>query len=428
MSETTPTQADGTEQVVVDAVLERPQRSRWGVVSRTLDSARSLSSFVSRPGWHVAAIGVVCSILGGVFRWDELLFVGVGAGVVFLLALIFVIGRNSFEVTLDLANGRTVVGQPAFGRMEFVNTSNRPAFPVRIELPVGNAVAIFRLPRLAGGRNFEELFTIPTSRRGVFTVGPVRTVRGDALGLLRRAVVWTDPKELIVHPRTVHLSGNVDGFIRDVEGHTTQELSSNDVSFHALREYVPGDDRRAIHWKTTARIGKMMVRQFEETKRSHVAVGLSCDSEMYSSAQDFELAIAAAGSIGAHTLHSDRELTSMTERGRVRSESAHIFLDELARLESTFAEEISVYRRLDALAQALTSQAPQASVAFMVTGDVPDNAALVGASQRVPVDTARFIVCCREGVKARRQVIGDLIILRIGAIEDLPALIGSVSS
>ena len=33
------------------------------------------------------------------------------------------------------------------------------------------------------------------------------------------------------------------GFIRDIEGATTQDLSSADVSFHALREYVPGDDR-----------------------------------------------------------------------------------------------------------------------------------------------------------------------------------------
>ena len=62
---------------------------------------------------------------------------------------------------------------------------------------------------------------------------------------------------------------------------TTQDLSSSDVSFHALREYVPGDDRRAIHWRTTARTGRFMVRVFEETRRSHLFMLLSVSPDDY---------------------------------------------------------------------------------------------------------------------------------------------------
>ena len=36
------------------------------------------------------------------------------------------------------------------------------------------------------------------------------------------------------------------GVLRDIEGAVTQDLSSSDVAFHALRDYVPGDDRRAL--------------------------------------------------------------------------------------------------------------------------------------------------------------------------------------
>ena len=35
----------------------------------------------------------------------------------------------------------------------------------------------------------------------------------------------------------------------DVEGVASEKLTSSDVSFHALRDYEPGDDRRAVHWR-----------------------------------------------------------------------------------------------------------------------------------------------------------------------------------
>ena len=129
----------------------------------------------------------------------------------------------------------------------------------------------------------EDLFTIPTARRAVIVVGPVRSVRADPLHLLRRQVLWTEPEDLFVHPRTVALAGSAAGFIRDLEGMPTTELSSADVSFHALRDYVPGDDRRHIHWKTTARTNKLMVRQFEETRRAHLAISLSINTDEYAS-------------------------------------------------------------------------------------------------------------------------------------------------
>ena len=46
------------------------------------------------------------------------------------------------------------------------------------------------------------------------------------------------------------------------------------MSFHAIREYAPGDSRRQIHWKSTAKTGQLMVRQYEESRRSRMAVVL----------------------------------------------------------------------------------------------------------------------------------------------------------
>ena len=71
-------------------------------------------------------------------------------------------------------------------------------------------------------------------------VGPVRSVRGDPFGLARRSVRWTRPVELFVHPLLVSLAGASSGLLRDLEGQATRDLSDSDLSFHALRDYVAG--------------------------------------------------------------------------------------------------------------------------------------------------------------------------------------------
>ncbi|BAS08086.1 conserved hypothetical protein [Arthrobacter sp. Hiyo4] len=129
-------------------------------------------------------------------------------------------------------------------------------------------------------------------------------------------MLWTEPEDLFVHPKTVALAGSAAGFIRDLEGMPTTDLSSADVSFHALRDYVPGDDRRHIHWKTTARTNKLMVRQFEETRRAHLAISLSINTDEYASEQEFEMAISAAASIGRQAIREQRELDVLTQKGR----------------------------------------------------------------------------------------------------------------
>ena len=146
-------------------------------------------------------------------------------------------------------------------------------WPIRLELRVGAAVARFNLPSLASGRQHDELFVIPTSRRAVVEVGPARTVRGDPLGLLRREVAWTGVTELFVHPRIVGLDPLGSGLLRDLEGQSSNDISMSDLAFHTLRDYAAGDDRRYIHWRTSARTGQLMVRQFVDTRRIHATIG-----------------------------------------------------------------------------------------------------------------------------------------------------------
>ena len=346
------------------AVRERFRRHLWPVLS-----------VVSALGWSVLAASAVLFTLGQAYGWQEAKAAAIAAFVLFVLAVGFILGRSSYGVLLDLARTRVAVGDSAVGSIAVSNTSARPLLPAALELPVGAATAVFHLPRMKPGQVHEDLFTIPTGRRAVIVVGPVRSVRADPLHLLRRQVLWTEPEDLYVHPKTVALGGSAAGFIRDLEGMPTTDLSSADVSFHALRDYVPGDDRRHIHWKTTARTNKLMVRQFEETRRAHLAISLSTNADEYASEQEFELAISAAASIGLQAIREQRDLDVLTQTGPLRCETGRNLLDDMTRIEGAPRRKTAVD-----LARTLADTVPNASVVFLVVGSNVTPAQLRSAS------------------------------------------------
>lgn len=377
-------------------------------------AARSITSL----GWTVAALTLTCWLAGGVLGWRELLLAAALLTLVLAAAAGFIIGRQAYAVRLDLARTRVAVGDDAVGSLTISNPGGRLLLPATLELPVGAATAVFELPRMAPGAEHEELFRIPTQKRAMIVVGPVESVRQDPFALMGRRLVWTDPVDLFVHPRTVNLQGSATGFIKDLEGLPTRELSTADVAFHALREYVPGDDRRHIHWKTTARTGTLMVRQFEETRRSHLAVALSTNLAEYSSAQDFELAVSVAGSLGLQAIREQRDLTVLTQDGALRSGSARILLDELTRVDGTEGRQGT--REL----AALTADAvPNASVVILVTGtDVSASVLRSGAAAIAP-GIRCLAVRCADGQQPGRRDIADLTVLSCGDLDGLPALV-----
>src|SRR5699024_2858617 len=246
------------------------------------------------------------------------------------------------------------------------------------------------------GGEHDELFTIPTERRGVLVVGPVRSVRGDPFGLIRRAVEWTEPEELYVHPRTIRLGSESAGFLHDLEGRASTDITNADLSFHALREYVPGDDRRYVHWRSSARVGQLMVRQFEETRRTHLVTALSTNPRDYDEPDEFELAISAVGSLGLHTIESESGLTAMTGRRSISPLGPRPLLDDMTRLE-TQRQRGSVVD----LARAVTRDALRATIVIMVCGSAVSPHQIRGAGAVLPAGVRALAIQCRIGAEVR---------------------------
>ncbi|MBX3194453.1 MAG: DUF58 domain-containing protein [Microbacteriaceae bacterium] len=412
--------------VLADVVVAIVRASRVvaGVLARGF--AR-VAAVVTPLGWVMLAVIPVALIAGYRLGWLELIVVGWAGVVLLAVAALYLIGRAPYVMELDLPHRRVVVGEPATGVIQVANPRRRRTLGVTLEIPVGHGLVEVAVPGLRGGVSHEHAFDIPTLKRGVVSVGPVRTVRADPVGLVRRELAWTPASELVVHPRTIGVPSSSTGLIRDLEGTPTRDLTSSDVAFHALREYQPGDERRYIHWKSTAKTGRFMVREFEQTRRSHLVVALSLATGDYASEEEFELAVSVAGSLGVRAIRDGRTVSVVVSTVTpefakrkvlaVRSLATHVpgrLLDELAVVDAAPAA-----LGIRDIARVVGDELHGVSVAFLVCGSRAAAAELRAASHSFPLGVEVVaIVCDPDAVPGLRRVPG-LSVLTIGYLEDL---------
>ena len=408
-----------------------------GIIGSAARRVATRAAAVITPlGWTILL--AVPIALGVGYRWALLEFVVAGwAGVVLLaVAIVYLVGRTSVSIELSLAHPRVVVGETAEGTITVTNPGRTRTLGVSVEIPVGRGLVVLAVPSLARGATSVQQFAVPTTRRGTVPVGPARTVRADPIGLVRRELIWTAAAQLFVHPRTIGIPSLSTGLVRDLEGSPTKELTSSDVSFHALREYQPGDERRYIHWKSTAKTGTHMVRQFEETRRSHLIVALSLASADYASDDEVELAVSVAGSLGVRAIRDIRDLSVVvSERTpefavrkvfavkRLSTISRSRLLDELAVVES--AE--NALGIVD-VARVSGAQVTGVSLAFLVCGSVPTPSELRAASTKFPLGVEVIAVVCDPGALPDLRRVAGLSVLTIGYLSDLTRSLAKATS
>ena len=377
---------------------------------------KTLVGAVTPTGWAVITLVIVGLVLAVAFQWVEALACALAGVVALLLAAMRVAWRPPHVVSIRVPNERIVAGQTAVGEISVRNERARSARSGIIELPIGTGTGEFVVPPLGARRSWDELFLISSRHRGLINVGPARSVRSDALGLLRRVRVWDEPVILHVHPKTVRVPFDATGFQLDVEGVATGKLSSSDVSFHALRDYEPGDDRRAVHWQSTARLGKLIVRQYEETHRSHHVIVLDTSRDAWDH-DTFETAVSVAGSLGLANLRESRPVSLSTTEGWLPSGVAMRMLDALSEVKARSFGDLS--RRV----REAVAQRPGVSALTLIVGPNVTDIEAAHLARLAPIDVPVSIIRIgAEGVRARRDL-GRGVLLDCSTLDDLPRII-----
>lgn len=377
---------------------------------------KALVGAVTPTGWAVITLVMVGLALAVAFQWVEALACALAGVVALVLAAMRVAWRPPHVVSIRVPNERIVAGQTAVGEISVRNERARSARSGIIELPIGTGTGEFVVPPLGAHETWEEMFLISSRHRGLINVGPARAVRSDALGLLRRVRMWDEPVLLHVHPRTVRVPFDATGFQLDVEGVSTGKLSSSDVSFHALRDYEPGDDRRAVHWQSTARLGKLIVRQYEETHRSHHVVVLDTSRDAWDH-DTFETAVSVAGSLGLANLRESRPVSLSTTEGWLPSGVAMRLLDALSEVKARSFGDLS--RRV----REAVAQRPGVSALTLIVGPNVTDIEAAHLARLAPIDVPVSIIRIgAEGVRARRDL-GRGVLLDCSTLDDLPRII-----
>jgi uncharacterized protein (DUF58 family) len=146
--------------------------------------------------------------------------------------------------------------------IEVEDKSDIPGLSIRQVTSLGLMVPFNRLR--AGG---------VLTRRGEFTLGPLVVRAGDPFGLFPRELEFEGADRILVYPRVIRVPDFAAPAVHQV-GDNSRQLRANVIStdVSSVRDYQAGDAVSRIHWATTARVGHLMVKQFDRGSASHVWV------------------------------------------------------------------------------------------------------------------------------------------------------------
>lgn len=325
-------------------------------------------------GWAFAVLGTAAIVAAPMLGFRELLFVGLvllglplGAVVSLAFATPVLQVQRRFaprvvavgdvvdvDVLLDNRGGAIRGGARAEDRLDRVErglSTHRTVARGGFTLPPVSAAG-------GGASRVRARYRLPAGRRGVHRIGPLRLVRGDALGLALRETVAGAAQPFVVTPRAVPLQSDV----LDAHGaggsspvaHATAGAGTDDV---IPRDYRPGDAMRRVHWRASARSGELKVRQDEQNTDPHAWILLETRGSRMLDERGgddrLEWAVSMTASLAVHLLERGFE-THLVETGAV---------DELARSEDEREVAHDVLLRLAELVPASEAVAATSRIA-----------------------------------------------------------------
>ncbi|MEM0964280.1 MAG: DUF58 domain-containing protein, partial [Bacteroidota bacterium] len=258
---------------------------------------------------------------------------------------------------------RAVPEKLSLGDENVIEVSLRSTYPVPItarvidEVPVqfqerGDGAEVPLATRGAGA----FAYTLRPTTRGAYAFGRLLVYASTPLGLVARRFVVASGGEAAVYPSIVQMRRFA--FLADRNrlreiGVKRVRRRGHTMEFDQIREYVPGDDRRAVNWKATARRSvrgpRLMVNTYQDEREQPVVVALDMGRAMRSPFDGLTLldhAINASLVVLNTALRTqdraglvafDREVRTVVPPDRKRSQLG-VLLDALYRLDPGFQD------------------------------------------------------------------------------------------
>ncbi|PZF86373.1 DUF58 domain-containing protein, partial [Micromonospora endophytica] len=259
----------------------------------------------------IGLLVVAVLLLGAGFRfgYPELTLLGAAAGIAVAVAVVVAARRPRLVVRREADPDRVARGEPAAMTLTLRNAGRLRVASLLATDRCGDRVVPVPVLRLRPGADTTVRYDVPTTRRGVVPVGPLRVTRRDPLGLVVLARAYGGSVPVWVHPRIHPLSAVPTGAGRSLDGRV-DAVPHGSITFDSLREYVVGDELRRVHWRTSARVGELMVRENVDTSLPRIVVLLdnrvaAHPDRVGGVAESFEAACEAAASVVTAAVRAD---------------------------------------------------------------------------------------------------------------------------
>jgi uncharacterized protein (DUF58 family) len=155
--------------------------------------------------------------------------------------------------------------------------------------------------------------------RGRFEIGPMSVRVTDPFGLIELGRTFRTTAPLVVTPRTVPLpSIPLGGAWTGSGDNRPRAFATGSAEDVTVREYRRGDDLRRVHWRSSARVGELMVRREEQPWQARATLLLDTRLRAHrgtGAASSFEAAVSAAASIAVHLSERGFTLRLVTAAG-----------------------------------------------------------------------------------------------------------------
>jgi len=282
-------------------------------------------------GRSFVAAGVAVLVAAAATSQKDLLRVAILLVALPLVSAV-VVARTRYRLSSGrrLASPRTAAGQESEVTLRLDNISRLPTGLLLVEDRIPYVLGSrprFVLDRVEPRGRREVTYSVRSEVRGRYHLGPLAIRLTDPFGMCELQRSFSSRDTLVVTPAVqslpvVALSGEWTG-----SGESrSRSIASSGEDDAGTREYRQGDDLRRVHWRSTARLGQLMVRREEQPWQARCTLLLDTRSRAHGGegpGSSFEWGVSAAASIGVHLVRHGYFVRLLTDTGAHVASAAH---------------------------------------------------------------------------------------------------------
>jgi uncharacterized protein (DUF58 family) len=275
------------------------------------------------------------------------------------LLTVFVMARSSYRLSLVRTVTPQVVaaGQPARVQLVLVNEGRTPVGVLLLEDQVPYLLGTrprFVLEGIGHGWRRQVTYHVRSDLRGRFEIGPMSVRATDPFGMVELGRTFHTTAALTVTPRTVPLPDiPIAGAWTGTGDNRPRAFATGSAEDVTVREYRRGDELRRVHWRSSARVGELMVRREEQPWQSRATLFIDNREIAHrgrGASSSLETAVSVAASVAMHLSRRGFTVRLVTAHGEDPGTVWHFrqaamntgpLLEELAVLEATSRQTIA---------------------------------------------------------------------------------------